>query len=182
MSKGTEKLSKISFQLFALARILAANKILLGFPALAAVAGAGALVIFAGSIAAIIIYVRRRRIRLRKEQPLLADVSVLSEPDLANDGDMCAETIVRKEIASWLRSNMAAKKLNKKPRGGTVIIPKTRVSEDSLLRTIAERAHVVGEPLSEGFLMQIFDTTQEGHDCAVIVEVVGRDQPWVHSR
>ncbi|KAH7702442.1 hypothetical protein AAVH_30403 [Aphelenchoides avenae] len=65
--------------------------------------------------------------------------------------------------------------------GGAVIIPKTLASEDSLLKDIVERAHLINKPLVKGALVKIFDTVREGHDGAMIVEVVRRSQPWIHS-
>lgn len=118
----------------------------------------------------------RRRHSSDANRPLSENMSLSSlSSDLSDAGsavEASARKIVRKEIKL-----MAAERV-----GGAVIIPKSRASEDSLLKDIVERAHLINKPLVGGSLVKTFDTVQEGHDGAVIVEVVGRSQPWIHSR
>lgn len=66
--------------------------------------------------------------------------------------------------------------------GALLIIPATTAADDPLLKDLIGQAHVIDKPLVRGSLLELFDKTQEGHDGAVIVEVVDRTQPWIHSR
>lgn len=133
--------------------------------------GAGSLFVLVAAAFAITVYChRRRQLASEANQPLLDDESDLSDSDSVTEPS--AGKALREEIKL-----MAAGRV-----GGAVIVPKTVASEDQLLRDIAERAHLINKPLVEGALVKMFDTEREGHDGAVIVEVVGRSEPWIHSR
>lgn len=63
--------------------------------------------------------------------------------------------------------------------GGTVIIPTRNSTADRFLQEISAGQHIVDQPLTSGSLLTLFNPARPGHDGAILVEIFGRDEPWI---
>lgn len=62
--------------------------------------------------------------------------------------------------------------------GGTLIVPD---GDDPWLSEICKERHFVGETLTRGSLLRLFNTKREGHDGAAVIDVVGKAEPYIRA-
>lgn len=65
--------------------------------------------------------------------------------------------------------------------GILMVLPRMTALEVGFMKQISVKACVIEEPLKKYSLLELFHTSQKGHDGADVIDIFGRAFPWIRS-